>query len=157
MAEWWGSGWPDQTLSVQRTFELFRAQRHRGGQNGSHLSWKIVFPSTEGKKEEREKKQKRKGGQDFAIFADALTAMRSIQLDALGPCQDVTVGIVGLAPEICGQGNTQAVRRLPRYRGVTGNGMADTFARRAALGKTPDKESWNAVERISVSFLKGKR
>ena len=66
----------------------------------------------------------------------------------------MAIDIMEPASEIDGQRNTLTVRRVLGHRGVTGNEIADTFAKKAASEKVPDKESRKTMKRTSASFFK---
>ena len=49
------------------------------------------------------------------------------------------------------------VRWVPGHRWATGNGVADTFAKKAAKERTPDNEIPKAMERISALIARFSR
>lgn len=81
--------------------------------------------------------------------------MTRMQSDAPGPqIQDMAIETIEPAPKIYEQGSSLTVLRVSGHKGVIGNEIAGTFARKAAK-KTNDNESRKSMKRKVHLSLKG--
>lgn len=81
--------------------------------------------------------------------------MSTIESDYPGPGQGMALEmIIDLASKLYEQGNTLTVRWVPGHKGVIGNEAADTYSKEAARTRALRAASREAMERISLSFLK---
>ena len=104
-------------------------------------------------------------GVSFRIFTDSEAAMKRIQNDSPGPGQALARrGISVARAGIYSRGATVSIQWIPGHRGVTGNELADAYARNEAerteklrgISDCREGISRRGKESVSLAFVKSR-
>jgi ribonuclease HI len=95
--------------------------------------------------------QRQESGHQYTVFVDSTSAIDRMRRDTFGPGQHFAVAAIEVCSWILARDNEVTTRWVPAQSGVSGNEVADEYAKATAVGSALGEEVLEGTSRRSPS------